>query len=215
MGSEPRSLCEIEWFRNLYRKIYEILNVESMLPDPCKITVLPPEPVPPEAHSGTYGLCWRDRKLIWFRVQPPPPIDFAHEVLHLIEGKELELEEVYAYNLSHLIVMLARDNVIPPINPIRLFKDVTVDMVVEAIRKVYGYPFKDLADFFEFIGVVPTFIKMEPTLNGVKFVIREEYPERLVVITAVSELIAGAEFDKYMYKTVLELLNMVAEKVGK
>jgi hypothetical protein len=60
---------------------------------------------------------------------------------------------------------------------------------------------------------VPPFIKMESAINGVKFVIREEYPERLVVIIAVSELIAGAEFDKYMYRVVLELLNMVAERV--
>jgi hypothetical protein len=168
---------------------------------------------PSEAHSGTYGLCWRDEKLLWFRVQPPPPIDFAHELIHLIEDKELELEEMYAYNLSHLVVMLAKDDIVPPVNPVRLFKDVTIDMVVEAIRKAYNYPFKDLVDFFKFIGVVPPFLKMVPSLNGVGFVVRKGYSDKLIVIIAVSELIAGAEFDKYMHRAVLELMKIVAEKI--
>jgi len=206
-------LCEIEWFNSLYRKIYDVLNVENMLPNPCEVKVLPPEPVPSEAHSGTYGLCWRDRRLLWFRVQPPPPIDFAHELLHLIKDKELELEEMYAYNLSHLVVMLAKDDIVPSANPIRLFRDVTIDMVIEAVRKAYGYPFKDLTEYFEFIGVVPSFMKMVPTPNGIKLVVRKEYSERLIAIIAVSELIAGAEFDKYMHRAVLELMKIVAESM--
>jgi len=216
MGDAPvgaTSLCEVEWFKGLYRKVYGVLGAEGMLPDPCEVKVLPAEPAPPEAHSGTYGLCWRDRRLLWFRVQPPPPIHFAHELLHLIGDKELELEEMYAYNLSHLVVMLARDNIIPPANPVRLFKDVTVNMVVDAIRKAYNYQFKDLAEFFGFIGVVPPFLKMVPSINGIRFAVRKEYPERLIVIMAVSELIAGAEFDKYMYRAVLKLLKMIAERM--
>jgi len=210
-----KPLCEIDWFKDLYRKIYDVLNVENMLPDPCEVKVLPPEPTPLEAHSVTYGLCWRDRRLLWFRVQPPLPIDFAHELLHLIEDKEPELEEIYAYNLSSLVVMLAKDCIIPPVNPIKLFRDVTVDMVVEAIRRVYKYSFKDLAEFFKFIGVVPPFLKMVPSLNGIRFKVRKEYSEKHIAVISVSELIAGAELDKYMYKTVLELLNMVAKKVRK
>ena len=51
---------------------------------------------------------------------------------------------------------------------------------------------------------------MVPSLNGVRFAVKE-YPERLIVIMAVSALIAGAEFDKYMYRAVLELLKMITE----
>jgi hypothetical protein len=201
----------------MYRRIYGILNVENRLPDPCEIMVLPPLPVPKEAHEQTYGLCWKDRKEIWFRGQPPNYMDFAHELLHLVEDKEIELEEVYAYNLSHLVVMLAEKGIVPPVNPVRLFIDVTKDMIVEVLREVYGYPFKDLAEYFEIIGVIPPFLRLEydPAQNALTVKYNPEYDEKAIVITAVSELVAGAEYEKIMFEVVLKLLEKVAEKVRK
>lgn len=212
-------LCRLKWFNDdpMYRRIYDILNVESRLPNPCDIVILPPLPVPKEAHERTYGLCWRDRKEIWFRQQPPNYTDFAHELLHLVEGKEIELEEVYAYNLSHLVVMLAEKGIVPPVNPVRLFTDVTKDMVVEALREAYKYPFKDLAEYFMTIGVIPPFLKLEydPAQNGLVVKYNPEYDERSTVIMAVSELVAGAEYEKIMFEAVLKLLDKIAEKVRK
>jgi hypothetical protein len=201
----------------MYRRIYDILNVENRLPDPCEIMVLPPLPVPKEAREQTYGLCWRDRKEIWFRNQPPNYMDFAHELLHLVEGKEIELEEVYAYNLSHLVVMLAEKSITPPVNPVRLFIDVTKDMIVEALREVYRHPFRDLAEYFETIGVIPPFLKLEydPVQNSLAAKYNPEYDERSVAILAVTEIIAGAEYEKIMFDAVLRLLDKVAERVRK
>jgi hypothetical protein len=212
-------LCRLKWFNDdpMYRRIYGILNVENRLPDPCEIMILPPLPVPKEAHERTYGLCWKDRKEIWFRKQPPNYMDFAHELLHLVGGKETELEEVYAYNLSHLVVMLAEKNIIPPVNPVRLFTDVTKDMVVEALREVYRYPFKDLAEYFEMIGVIPPFLKLEydPAQNALTVKYNPEYDERSTTIMTVTELVAGAEYEKIMLEVVLKLLEKVAERVRK
>jgi hypothetical protein len=201
----------------MYRRIYEILNVENRLPDPCEIMVLPPLPIPEEAREHTYGLCWGDRKEIWFRNQPPSYMDFAHELLHLVEGKEVELEEVYAYNLSHIVVLLAERSIIPPVNPVRLFTDATRDMVVEALREAYRHPFRDLAEYFEIIGVIPPFLKLEhdPVQNSLAVKYNPEYDERSVAILAVTELIAGAEYEKTMFGAVLRLLNKIAERVRK
>jgi hypothetical protein len=138
---------------------------------------------------------------------------FAHELLHLIEGKEVELEEVYAYNLSHLAVMLAERGVTPPVGIVRLFTDVTKEMVVQALREVYGYPFKDLVEFFEFIGVVPSFLRLDydPATNSAVLKYAPGYDEKSVAIMAVTELIAGAEYDELMFKTVVKLLEKLGE----
>ena len=103
MSESKTPLCKIDWYNKdtVYQGIYRVLNTENCLPDPCEIMILPPLPIPKEAHERVYGLCWRDKKEIWFRMQPPDYIEFAHELLHLIEGKEVELE---AFNSLYWIL---------------------------------------------------------------------------------------------------------------
>ena len=208
-------LCGLEWFRDLYERIFKVLSLENRLPDPCEILILPPEPAPEDAvrNKSIQGVCWREKREIWFRRQPPDYIVFAHELLHLIEGKEAELEEVYAYNLSHLAVMLAERGITPPASIVRLFTDVAREMVVQALREVYGYPFKDLPEFFGLIGVIPSFLRLDydPAANSAVLEYAPGYDEKTVAIMAVTELIAGGEYDELMFKAVVKLL----EKLGK
>ena len=197
------------WFNGdeMYRRVYDVLGTEGLLPSPCDITILPPEPPPPGAREGVYGMCWSLERKIWFRAWPPPYIDFAHELIHLIPGKDAELEEMYAYNLSTFVVELARRNVKPPANPIRLFDVGSVNTILEAIREVYNHPFRDLAEYFRFIGVVPPFLK--PGVVGGVFVLEPDpaYDERLVALTTISELATGSEYDELQFRVLLRLLE--------
>jgi len=199
-------LCELGWFNGLYRRIYDVLSVDGMLVDACSIQVLPPDALEFRGTLGyVMGATFKDSNTLWFREQPPSPLTFAHELIHLIEGKDVELEEVYAYNLAALAVLLAEKGIIPPVNPIKLFK-VTPAMILEAINRVYGYRFKDLIEYFVFNGVIPGFVEFD----GGGYRVREGYGDREVVVVAVSELISGAEYDELMFETIMELLNIAA-----
>jgi hypothetical protein len=202
-------LCEAPWFNGdeLYRRVYDVLGTEGLLPSPCEVVILPPEPPPPEARPSTYGMCWRFERRIWFRTWPPPYIDFAHELIHLIPKENDELEEVYAYNLSTFVVELARRNVKPPANPIRLFDVRSTSTILNAIREVYNYPFRDLAEYFRFIGVVPPFLK--PGVVGGDFVLEPDpaYDEEAIALTTISELATGSEYDELQFRVLLRLLE--------
>jgi hypothetical protein len=204
----PR-LCEVDWFNDdvMYRRIYDVLNTEGTLPNPCDIVILPPEPPPPEARALTMGLCWVVERKIWFRLWPPPYVDFAHELIHLVPNKDVGIEEMYAYNLSEFIVELARRGVKPPVNPVRLFDINNTDVIMEAIREVYNYPFRDFADFFTWIGVVPPFLKPRAGADG--FVLEPDptYDTRAIILMTISEFTAGCSYDELQFKVLLRLLE--------
>jgi len=204
--SETRpKLCELDWFKGVYKKIYNVLSVENMLPDPCEITILDPGDV--EVDERVMALAWWNDKTIWFRHQPPDPVTFAHELIHLIDAKIREIEEVYSYNLARLAVVLALENIVPKTNIVRLF-DVSEDDILRALRKVYRIEFNGLEEYFKFIGVIPLFIRLEWSENGsIMFVRKEEYSSRDVIINTVTELASGAEFDRFMLDVILELLD--------
>ena len=126
-------LCELDWFKGLYREIYEVLRVDSALPDPCEVRVLPPKPPPKEAGRGVEALCYKRLKTLWFRRQPPHPLVLAHELIHLID-KEPELEEVYAYTLAPLAKALASRGKRPPTSITKLY-NLEAREALEAARK--------------------------------------------------------------------------------
>jgi len=203
-------LCEVDWFNEdvMYRRIYEVLNTENMLPKPCDIAILPPEP-PPGTRDSVYGMCWPFEKTIWFRLWPPPYTDFAHELIHLIPGKDTELEEIYAYNLSTFVVELAKRNVKPPVNPIRLFDIDSTNVIMETIREVYNYAFKDLADFFMWIGVIPSFLKPKAGVDGFALELDPAYNEKTIALITISEFAAGCEYDEMQFRVLLRLLERI------
>jgi hypothetical protein len=206
-------LCEVNWFNEdeMYRRIYDVLNTENMLSNPCNIAILPPEPLPPGARPSVYGLCWSLERKIWFRRWPPPYTDFAHELIHLIPNKDEEIEEMYAYNLSGFIIELAKRGIKPLVNPVRLFNannaSVISSVILEAIREVYNYPFKDLADFFMWIGVVPPFLKPRANADGFTLELDPSYDSRTIILTTISEFAAGCVYDELMLKVLLRLFE--------
>jgi hypothetical protein len=205
----PKPLCQAEWFNNdpIYRRVFEILNIGATLPDPCSITILPPTPPPQEAKPTTYGLCWVRERVIWFREQPPGYDDFAHELIHLIPGKDATREEVYAYNLSQFVAELARRGIKPPVNPVKLLDIRDTSVVLNAIREVYNYGFRDLADYFQFLGVIPVFLEPVADAGGFRLVPRPGYSEDLVAVEVVSELAVGSIFDELQFRVLLRLLD--------
>jgi len=207
-----KKLCELQWFRDIYRRIYEVLSSENALPDPCGIIVFDPDEV--TAPETVYGLAFRAEKSLWFRQHPPDCITFAHELLHLIEfpGKTRELEELYGYNLASLAVMFAEEGVVPRINIVRLFSDVSEEDILEALKKVYRYEFKSLEEFFETIGVIPMFMEIKVEDMEIKLE-RAWKNQRLIAIHAITELIAGAEYNQKMLEVLKELLKIVEEKL--
>ena len=206
-------LCEAPWFNEdeLYRRVYDVLGTEGLLPSPCDITILPPEPPPPEARPSTYGMCWPLERKIWFRTWPPPYIDFSHELIHLIPGKEAELEEIYAYNLSTFIVVLAERNIKPPVNPVRLFNIHSTSTILGAIREVYNYPFRDLAEYFTWVGIIPPFLRPRAGVDGFTLEPDPAYDEGSIALTTISEFAAGSEYDELQFRVLLRLLEGLKE----
>jgi len=128
-------LCEAYWFRGPYFKVYKILSTENMLPHPCMINILEQDRLP--GKDDVVAACWKEDMLVWFRFNPPKLVHFAHELVHLMPIDDERLEEVYAHVLSHFTVMLVERNIVPTVNPIRLFSR-SSDYIEEAVRKVYG-----------------------------------------------------------------------------
>jgi hypothetical protein len=199
-------LSETPWFQGLYAKIYDVLNAENMLPPAEEISVLQELPKEIRAGSNTMGFCWRERKALWFREQPPAPTVFAHELLHLIE-KDAVLEEVYAYNLSQLAVILAERNMVPPVSIVKLF-NLDERQILEALRKAYNYNFDSLEDYFAFIGVIPHIYEFEfDKEKGFRLKRSKLYDEKAVVIMVITEIIGAAEYDGFALDTILKLLG--------
>ncbi|PUA31014.1 MAG: hypothetical protein B9J98_08120, partial [Candidatus Terraquivivens tikiterensis] len=186
-----------------YRKIYEVLTIENKLPSPYQIYILQNHEVE-NVRQTVFGFAIPPDKL-WFRNMPPDYITFAHELIHLIE-KDRSIEEVYGYNLASFIVLLAKHNIKPKVNPLRIF-DVDEIRILKAIEEVYRYKFDSVDDFFVFKGVIPSYMRVEETEKGIVFVRDPAVDQKTVVILTISELIAGAEYEHYMFQVLLKLLD--------
>lgn len=206
-------LAGVPWFRGVYRRIYEILA--DRLPGPGVILVEREPPIPLAGNVG--GAAWRDERgvcHVWFRVTPPPPRTFAHELIHCAEKKWSDLEEIYAYNLSGFVALLASEGVTPPASPLILLdvRPSTGD-VLEAVNDFFsraGMKFRDLAEFFTYYGVIPFFIDLstgEPRM-------RPGIPDEDAAIAAISEILAAAPYDRVMLDLALHLIRKLAEKHG-
>ena len=213
-----KRLCDTAWFNEdeMYRRIYDVLSTENMLPNPCDITVLPPKPEPPGISKDVQGACFRAVRKIWFRHAPPEYIDFAHELIHLIPGKRIKTsnayaeEEFYAYDLSPFVVELAKRGIKPPVNPVRLFEIDNTAIILETIREVYNYEFKDLVEFYEWLGVIPEFLK--PRDDGLGYQVDPAYPEETIAELAIIDLIGGIEYDEREFQVLVRLLDKLSQK---
>jgi hypothetical protein len=209
------SLCDVDWFKDVYVKIYNILALDNRLPPPDNIYLLDDKEAFEMFNIANtvqgFAVTIDGKKCVWFRHVPPDPIVFAHELIHLCNKRSNDVhEEVYGYNLASLIVMLAQENVIPSKNPLTLFESVTIDDLLKALRDVYGYPFKDICQYFVFIGSIPQFIDLDLDLKTGEFVgrINQSYDQKAITVLAISDIIAGAQYDPHMLNVILKLLGV-------
>jgi len=215
-----KRLCDTTWFNEdeMYRRIYDVLSTENMLPNPCDITVLPPQPVPPGVSKDIQGACFRALRKIWFRHTPPEYTLFAHELIHLIPGKRFKTsdaygeEELYAYDLSPFVVELAKRGIKPPVNPMRFFEIDNTNIILETIREVYNYEFKDLIDYFRQLGVEPVFLFVKPMGDGLDYECDPAYSEGMKARITIAELIAGSEHDEREFQVLLRLLDKLSQE---
>jgi tRNA isopentenyl-2-thiomethyl-A-37 hydroxylase MiaE len=215
-GTEGMRLCDVTWFNEdeMYRRIYDVLNTESMLPNPCDITILQQEP--PGVPEDVRGMGFRSTRKIWFRQTPPEYIVFAHELIHLIPKKRIKYldayntDELYAYALSTFVVELAKRGIKPPVNPVRLFEIDNTNIILETIGEVYNVEFEDLAEFFKWLGVIPEFLT--PREDSLGYRVDPTYPEEIIAINTIAILIEGIEYDEWEFQVLLRLLDKLSQK---
>jgi hypothetical protein len=201
------SLADVKWFRDVYKKIYRILSAEGRLPPPDAIHLL--ERVDVEGvHERVLGFAIREKNCIYFRDVPPDPVTFAHELIHLCMKSSDTDEEVYAYNLAQLVVMLAERKIVPKRNPLVLFESVTLNDILVALSEAYGYQFRDIAEYFQLIGVIPAFMIVEMAPDGrVLMKVDPRYSEKEIAVMMIINLIGGAPFDDSALAALLRLLG--------
>jgi hypothetical protein len=209
------SLSGVDWFKDVYVKIYNILALDGRLPSPDNIYLLTDDEAFEMFNIADtvqgFAVTVYGKKCVWFRHVPPDPIVFAHELIHLCDKRSNDVhEEVYGYNLALLIVMLARENIVLKINPLMLFETITLDDLLKVLRDVYGYQFKDICEYFVFIGSIPQFIDLDLDLVTGEFIgrINPSYDQKAITVLAITDIIAGAQYDPNMFNVILKLLEV-------
>lgn len=202
------NLASAPWYKGIYPLIHKILAVEGRVPPAGEIRLLTLGDFEAPPPSTVLGCAVRGVG-VWFRAAPPGPVTFAHELIHLADKrkKEEKWEEFYAYNLAVFVVWLAEKRVLPPVSPLRLFEDVSEELLLQAISDVYRCKFSSLGEFFLHIGVIPPFLELGK--DGWK--VKKGYDKWMIAAEAVLELAAGAEYFEEHGKVLVRVLELIAQ----
>jgi hypothetical protein len=227
LASQP--LSAKSWFSGIYRKIYEIVAMENRLPPPDKILVLdrPPEELRSAGGRLTYGFAKRDEMIIWFRNEPPDPFIYAHELAHLTNASIAPrvirfFEEIYADTIARIALVFVNRNIKPPANPVRLFEDVDLKDIADAMRKhlkLRGEDKEVIEQYYETRGIIPLFADVKIYGERTKIKIEDNYPREIITLLLLSSLINAISITKSLFKSkspelniILDLLNKLADK---
>jgi len=203
-----RKLTEVNWFKDEYVKVYDIINVENRMPPLDEIYVLDDYDVKelriiPRDTVMAFALpsCDVKEQYAWFRYEPPDLNVFAHEMIHLAKKYKQLDDEVYAYNLAPLVTILAERNIVPKHNVLRLFEDLNLNILTRKIREYFNV--NDIEELFLALGVVPSFA----TFNDGTITIRKGYMEDDIVIGTITELIAAAEYNDHIFNFIHDIVD--------
>lgn len=136
-------------------------------------------------NSLVLGYTRRDneKENVWyigFKHHPPDKITFLHELIHVAGGDELS-----SYNYAILLYYAIQKN-LPPFNLLDLVK---IDL--ETLNKVMNKcGFKNIEDFFEFMGILPTTICYFDYLSG-RIRLRKDVDEFIIVQNTIAEISGG------------------------
>lgn len=207
-----RRLLDVLSLDPIYGRIYEIISLEGRLPPADKIAVHDSEELKDDLPDSVLGGAWGNHD-VWFREYPPAFSVFAHELIHLAKKYSDVHEEVYAYDLSDFIVLLAERGIMPKANPLRLFEDVSLKDLADAISRYYGIdgksPIDVILNYFFTTGVIPLFANLNEDWSGL--VLKENFGAKDIVIHSLVEIIESALYDNdTSLKLLLELLNSKA-----
>ncbi|MEM1697771.1 MAG: hypothetical protein QXG48_03880 [Thermofilaceae archaeon] len=130
---------------------------------------------------------------LFFRSLPPDPRVLVHELIHLCEKPASLDEEVYAWDLTELVIHMAENGVRG--NPFLLF-ELKIEDVTSVLRK---HGINSVDDYYSLVGIIPPYASSTAPP-----------PEDLVVATFVIDLITPP-WDALRYAILLDLLELVKE----
>jgi hypothetical protein len=217
MVSQP--LSAKPWFSGVYKKIYNIIAMENRLPPPDKILVLdrPPEELRSAGGRLTYGFAKRDEMIIWFRYEPPDPYIYAHELAHLTNANITPriirfFEEIYADSIARMALVLVNRNIKPPANPVRLFEEISLGDIADAMRKhlrLSGEDKEVIEQYYEIKGIIPLFADVKIYGGRSKIKIEDNYPQEIITLLVLSSLIAAVSITESSSKPKAPELDII------
>jgi len=179
----------LEEFPNL-RPIYDVLV--NYLPE--NIVVIRQKL---ELRETVRAFAIKSPPTLYFQDIPPHPVIFAHELIHLANFERTEEEEIYAYNLSNVIVFMAERGI--KANPFKLF-----DLTEEQVNAVLGEQgISSIEEFYNLVGCIPH--THTYTAEGLKRVDGLKWPD--VLITFLAELTGGIGFEPLCERVLEGLLR--------
>jgi hypothetical protein len=225
MVSQPLSdkLSDKPWFSGIYKKIYDIVAMEGRLPPPDKILILgePPEELRSldSDRRLTYGIAKRDEMSIWFRDEPPHPFIYAHELAHLTNANitpriDRYFEEIYADSIAKIALVLVNWNIKPPVNPVRLFEEISLGDIADAMRNRLGLSGKDkevIEQYYEIKGIIPLFADVKIYGGRSKIKIKDNYPQEIITLLVLSSLIDAVSITESSAKPKAPELDIIMD----
>ena len=231
MASQPLSLSDKPWFSGIYKKIYQLIAMENRLPPPDKILILakPPEELKSLDSNKrlTYGIARRDEMSIWFREEPPHPYIYAHELAHLTNANtapriDKYFEEIYADSIARIALAFVNWNIKPPTSPARLFEEISLKDIADAMRKRLGLSGGDkevLEQYYEIKGIIPIFADVRVCNYdeecGFKVKIEDNYPQEILTLYVLSSLIDAVSIIESSSKPEVPELDIIMDLLKK
>jgi hypothetical protein len=126
------------------------------------------------------------------------------------KGDIILLEETHADNIAWFVLMLVERNIKPPTNPVRLFEDVDLKDIADAMRERLGFSGSDrevIEQYHKAKGILQLFVDIEHDMKA------DDVPDHLIaLLTLISLIDAASMSDVPELDILLDLLNKLADE---